>query len=405
MKNQAERLEQALRLWEDSCFLFGKCAELDRLGVKILEEGIPALNPFFHWHEFRDYLLSDQSRVFNSGRFEATDESGERVLMEHLSAYTCLPLALWCWNKHSRRIFRVSEELQTLLNLTSLDGMAWSDIPWPFESFAVTLDAPLALPRGGHLPDARFDTIIVYTHFVPVGDGTGLKKLIRFLLLDSELGNRVPLSRFDREEIDGLLSKAKQKFFQGESAKKLMGRIEAVAWGVSEVQGSTFYLDCSGADGLKIGETVGHVKQRSRIFMPCTDDQYLHWEAAARIVAGLCLYLTTLPPKTPHRSDWTPADPGIKRPDPRVITTGAEVCLVSSVYKLNAEEREVIERIGSRNYHELGVHFRIGHWRRKPGFGHDPAAKKVVHVRPTLVRRDRLPENAVPGGSANILGA
>lgn len=55
-----------------------------------------------------------------------------------------------------------------------------------------------------------------------------------------------------------------------------------------------------------------------------------------------------------------------------------------------------------RSYHELCAHFRRGHWRRPPGQGDDPTASKTVWVRPTLVRRDRLPEGALPGGSESI---
>lgn len=154
---------------------------------------------------------------------------------------------------------------------------------------------------------------------------------------------------------------------------------------------------------MKIRDTTAHVIENSTSLDGDDRKDASHFEIAARIVAGLCLYLTTLPTRTSHRSEWRPADSLAKRPDPRAITTGAEVCLVSSVYELTAQEREVIERVGPRGYYELCCHFRRGTWRRKPGFGQDPTAPKVVHVRPTIVRKDRLPEGAVPGGSANIL--
>jgi hypothetical protein len=48
---------------------------------------------------------------------------------------------------------------------------------------------------------------------------------------------------------------------------------------------------------------------------------------------------------------------------------------------------------------ELSCPFREGHWRRPPGKGDDPTAPRTVHVRPCIVRRDRLPKDGglLPG--------
>lgn len=88
------------------------------------------------------------------------------------------------------------------------------------------------------------------------------------------------------------------------------------------------------------------------------------------------------------------------------MTNDADVCTVSSIYRLTPEERKLIgdHAVSRRGTVELCAHFRRGHWRRPPGKGDDPTAEKTVWVRPTLVCRDRLAAGSMPGGNRTDVG-
>jgi hypothetical protein len=79
---------------------------------------------------------------------------------------------------------------------------------------------------------------------------------------------------------------------------------------------------------------------------------------------------------------------------------------VSSVIPLTPDELKFEElgqqtEAGTAKY-EMRTHWRQGYWSRKPGEGHDPNAEKSVWHRPTLVRKDRLPQDfGLPGGTAS----
>ena len=123
-----------------------------------------------------------------------------------------------------------------------------------------------------------------------------------------------------------------------------------------------------------------------------------------RVVVGLVLYLKTLPADSRHVSPPTqPFRSGL--PDRKVITNRWEVCNVTSVIPLTREERVFYGIEGNLEQQrqakrELSCHFREGHWRRPPGKGDDPTAPRTVHVRPCIVRRDRLPKDGgLPAGA------
>jgi hypothetical protein len=126
------------------------------------------------------------------------------------------------------------------------------------------------------------------------------------------------------------------------------------------------------------------------------------------LVSAFIAYLSTLPPGSPYLSDWTAKSKSYLRNkrgarDPRSITDGARICTVSSSYVLSQAEQAVIGRREQTGTYQVRPHFRRGHFRRRPGHGHDPAAPRVVWVRPTLVRADRLPPGGIPGGTEAVL--
>ena len=124
---------------------------------------------------------------------------------------------------------------------------------------------------------------------------------------------------------------------------------------------------------------------------------------AWQIVIGLAMYLKMLPPTSPHHGMWISADPQqrlLGSLDHRAITDESEICSVSSMRRLSAGERQLFfDYANGRSGFEMPVHFRIGYWHRPKGRGQDPEYPKTEWTHPTLVRADRLPQGAVPGGS------
>lgn len=311
-------------------------------------------------------------------------------------------MSLAPWTFHSRRVFHLTEELQALLAATSLRGMKWSDVSWLFPSFVVILEQPIVGDSG------KADCIVVNqalyrndrTQYVITSGELRLgdEKVLYMRLLPRELCNIGKLSTTLKKQIESAIA-AKQW-------RRVCNLIDVTPESGQPISGLTFALDMNRvADELVTKSIKGLVLESG---MPIDNrstfrtSSLTEWNEAARIVVGMCLYLSTLPLKSPHRSNWTPARQQSNKPDSLAVTSEAEVCTVSSVHTLTREEREVLGLEGAerqRAHYEVKTHFRRGHWRRPPGMGDDPNALKIVWVKPTLVRRDRLPENALPSGA------
>jgi hypothetical protein len=136
-------------------------------------------------------------------------------------------------------------------------------------------------------------------------------------------------------------------------------------------------------------------------------DDKVAQQQAVRILAGLCLYIRTLPPISKYRTKWQKAEVEPLVMPVQAITDEAEVCVVSTEFTLSPEERTIFS---SREVNEelagcmkKNPHFRRGFWKRPPGQGHNPDAEKSIWVRPTIVNRHLLREGELPLGAETIL--
>jgi hypothetical protein len=152
MKYLVRRLDQALRLWEDTCYMTNRLGTLERylvaMGQKLDGELESLDGAITSWNDFRGDLLRGIDLT------EAHNKYCSGPLVSPLHSF---PVSLNEWSRNSRRVFHLTEELLTLLSLTSLDGVRWSEVHWPFESFLVTLDQPLVDENG-----TSFDAILLY---------------------------------------------------------------------------------------------------------------------------------------------------------------------------------------------------------------------------------------------------
>ena len=129
----------------------------------------------------------------------------------------------------------------------------------------------------------------------------------------------------------------------------------------------------------------------------------LHAETLFQIVFGFCLYLSSLPPQSAHRSAWQKAlDKHERKANPRGIINEAEVCSVSSTIYLTTEQIELIESQETQAKREICPHFRRGHFRRPPGQGQNPEAPRTVAVAPTFVKRGLHEEGTLAAGAKTV---
>ena len=386
MKFLVRRLDQALRLWEDTCFMTNRLAHLERmlvtLGQKIEGEPTPLEGAVINWNNLRGDLL----------RGASADEINDKYLQGvALGPLHNFPLGLSEWSRNSRRVFHLTEELLTLLSLTSLDGIRWSEVNWPFDSFLVTLDQPLIDENGTH-----FDTILLYRFEVAEGWAVGVQ------LYSSNLEGYRPLTFDDRERINKLHARG----LTGPLGK-WSGRIAAWFKATGPIPFSISIplppglQDCFVTDSYRaIYDKLGH--SYTGLQEDGSSNETI--DAALRIAVGLCLYLATLHSESgEQQSSWEGVPREESKKDPRAVTREAKVCWVSSKYRLSQEESDVVESFRGRAHVSMCAHWRRGHWRRSPGQGDNPDAPKHVWVRPTLVRKDRLKPGELPGGSIALV--
>lgn len=392
------RLEQNLRHLEDTYFIMNACAMVTRESKG--GPAFPLQGPIVHFPEFRKWLLTRKpGEVFDHDRFSGKGEAYDAIgkLLGHAADF---PLYLTGWTVCSRRVYRLTSELQLLLNATSLQDVLWSDIHLPFDSFAIALENPIVDSKG-----KEFDTIMVL-RFGDTRDAAATV-FLGFFVLCSDVEKLPPLSEAEKIYISRIVRKKKferLKSFLNKRDDETRKHI------LDFLPGWEFLLKENRIADMLVTASLNELAKKSHgESKDWYEDERPVCESAMRIVLGLCMYLKSLPPLpavTPYRSDWTPI-PHPRKDDPLAVTKGSEVCTVSSIYTISEEERMILTNIqrvpGSQGGWEVRAHFREGHWRRPKGKGHDPTAQKTVWVRPTIVRRDRLPEGGVPGGTEKVL--
>ncbi len=383
------RLEQALRSWEDQCF-FKRV-----IGQALVAQGrqppCPVAGPLLNAPSFRSYVLREDAERFDADRYLLPLETAQA-----LGAWALVPATVWAWAKSSRRFFHLSEDLQALLNATTLDRMRWSDVDLPFQAFAVTLERPIEDAKGN-----AFDCILVCADRGPGPDGVETD-VLSFQMFARSFAERSPVSFFDRQQIE--------KALRERDWKKLDRCVKTARESTRGGHTSRFMLMMDKVGDEQVTESVQRLIFKTHSSVCNCGGTHDEWDAAVRQVVGMCLYLQSLKPKDPHRPKWQPGPKGnpAKAGQPRAVTSEAEVCVVTCANTLTADEREALLDHGKATHRASGEkrpHFRMGHFRRPPGKGNDPDQPKVVHVSPTFVRRDLLKKGELASGSTTTFAA
>lgn len=371
------RLDQTLRYWEERCFLLNAETQLAR-GVGVRPR-VPFSGPIVHYPDLRGHLLRSYDEEFDKERFLGSDMR----IADRLSPLSSFPYALYEWSKHSRRIFRISEDLQVQLENTSLDGVLWSDVKFPFDAYGIELESPISLSD-----DTSQDFILV--HGFDLGNR---RRGIVIRMLPTKLDEVHFLSKKERQTVTNLTTRRKWDRLNRWLLEFSSEHPDVLSF-------PSFHLDTTSLD-LPVLDTEALLQYIANLGddrspMDDMDRRRHYWRRAAELVVGFNLYLKQLPSSSPNMSDWQRT---ISTPDPTAITNEAEVCYITSTHPLTRDQIDHLKGSGRGGY-EMPWHMRRGYWSRKPGQGHIPDAPKVVWHPPQEIRADRRPQrDSLPGGS------
>ncbi|MBU6426760.1 hypothetical protein KGQ27_00755 [Patescibacteria group bacterium] len=383
MKTNILHLEGALRRWENYCFHLQTESILSRASGQHPDLVLPEQGPLVNAFNFRKYLLKCHSEEFDYSKYVGVDEVRKAVATAgHFLEF--LPCSLTAWTKYSRRVFHLSSDLAHILMATSLSDICWDEVPWPFDSFAITLETPIRDSRGHQLDCILFSR----------ETGIACKEDTMCIRAFAPGYCEIPaISPYVRQRIREAISKRRWGTASELLAKASDQKADTFA-AVSYIPYTFGKVTEEQSDGIEYFDKVTN-ETRIENF-----DEHAEFEMIKRLVVGLCLYLKTLPSESSHASDWQRVPNPTK--DATVITKEALVCSVDFCHKLSTDEKEALRVISSSarsTLVEISAHFRRGHWRRAPGTGDNPSAPKIVQVRPCIVRKDRLPQGSLPKGA------
>lgn len=372
-----ERLDQALAVWEEAMWicnikqLASRAKNKRDTGQETDSSSFPPLEgPIIHFKEFRRHLLEMGSiEDFDFKRFQLEPKPG---WVEGIQNSIFFASQLAAWTHASRRVYHIDSDLKALLGSTSLKGLRLSDIHFPFEAFAVSLDDPIEAENG-----FKYDFIL----FAPVRmviEGV-VRRFVSIRIYNTNLGHE---QLIPREAIDKMVDRGRPEDGEDKLRRKAR-RIKQLDLDTMSILADAGDIALTDLIGLTVNSQTTQ---------------------AYRIVFGLMLYLKAMADSRTATTEWRPVQKAKKSPlslDRRAITDEAEVCFVSSARKLNVDERQALNHFacGKVSDKEMPWHFREGYWRRPPGKGTDPTWPKTVLVQPTVVRIDRKPPEALAGGS------
>lgn len=400
MKGQmAWRLEEALRCWEDRCAIV--TARKAMYKAARVRDPLPD-SPFIHAPDFRRSLLASSNNGKPSGWIDerfippnpTTDADGHEKAAQQLTCLSRIPYLLSVWTRSSRRVFHITEELTQLLTATSLRGLCWDDVGWPFSAFAIALDKPL-IDRG-----ISYDCILASR--IPLNTQDKDTSPVFIMLFSELMGVYAHCHRQARETMERLVRQ--QKWQKANDAYRRW----ACWWGDCCHKHNSEGVESVGLPYEAIAErnvTDHAFDMRTEAGLPTRtgeDEPWGLYDSAIRLVVNLCTYLETLPPQIRLPFRRIPVQPHDGRRG--CITDSAMVCAVTAEHFLTAEERRlVLTDRDKKGGYTLPIHWRRAHTRREKGCGDDPTAPRTVKVRATLVNRHMLRPGELPGGTVAVL--
>ncbi|NTU99027.1 hypothetical protein HGA64_03415 [Candidatus Falkowbacteria bacterium] len=392
-RNAAQRLEQALGMWENINFILRITAETN--GAKGYDN-LEMEDVFLHADELREELLKcyEQTPDFDllSNRFYGITDNYFNT-MGHLAN---LPVALLSWTASSRRVYSLPNNLQTLLEWTSLDELKWSDIEWPLSSFCIRLERPLVDYDG-----KRYDFLLFARYDSIAEDGAEESNATVMLFSDLYDGYYA----FTAAERNGIRMAVKKK--KKKELLRIYGNrrlVEPGSWATSPIK--SFNFSISENEGAMIKDrAISFYCKESQEKVPANYHDVT--DAAIHIIVGLVLYLDSLEEGESEKLVWK-KPPYDKTKNLRHIDNAAQICDVLCVTKLSQRDHDFLAAVNEfvriNGHMGMPVHWRRGHWRRPWGTRGIPGSKKTKRISPILVNAaliDEFLEAGVPVGASH----
>ncbi|MCX6800288.1 MAG: hypothetical protein NT091_04045 [Candidatus Falkowbacteria bacterium] len=358
--------------------------------------------PLMHWRELRNYIMHTRKGIFDFKKFMAE----EKDLIDTTGRqYWLFPFLAFLWNKYSRRVFHLSNEVRQLIEITSFGQIKWNDLLLPFKAFAITLETPIKTEKDQYdlilvaridkedFPETEEDwlEIFLFSNDQALLVNSQEARTLQDCIDRKDWGKAILLIRDINKKVDGLKGTFVNSiiYFKESGDRPIVESLEKI--------------EAMIASKLKFN---WHHKE-DEIYKG--DEKWQIINAITQIVAGTCLYLATLRTNNPCKSSWQKPPPKSSslKLDPHAISLGAQICTLSASHKLTPTDKVDIQAIEDirqgKRPHEKCAHFRKGHFRCLPRKANDPNAPKCIIVKPALVRPDRLKEGQLPGGAKTTL--
>lgn len=369
-------LEGALRWWEEQSFLANLRNHWEAGNTTISKADERRLLEFGDQYR-SDLLRASKDYLFLSSKYQ--------LGLRREFTVTMTGAGIYAWNAMSRRVFTISDDLRVMLQATSFESAKWSEIPWPFDSFILMFEKPIDLDDGRSIRGVLRAKIKV--------EDQPVDKVHFIVLLPAALEDYPGstdkqcaqlIRMYQRNDAAGV-----REWSQRQAARQ---RNELTA-PVTMMYDENARLSLHTPAQWYRRPGSGPMKQEANAKITEIN----------RLVAAFSLYLSTLAVGTPeHKEHVRPGliPPAIARSDPRLVSLKSNVCRVTSSFKLTAAEMEAVEDAMERERTgEVVPHWRRGHFRRPPGLGTNPEAKRTVWVQPCFVNRRHLPDGVLPGGA------
>ncbi len=382
--NDALIVEMFLRVWEDVCFREHMAAVAANRQTEPAFENAPS---------FRDYLLQYRpGDVFDEKRFIPSHDPNIKLATGVMAA---APALIASWVSGSKRIFRLSAEMQARFETIGFGNLRLSDVLLPFPTFGIQLATPLQDSRE---KNGEYRFMFVWSSHLAVNIPLQHQQSVNFVLLPDVMrgyGGLDPLKRNQAQKafLDPSLPYPKRMRI-GKTLDELLVAHKKMYENSGPIGSMFAPSDALETDTL-IEDFFAEYKEKIRLH-----DVYMR---QARIALNLCLYLQSLPSSaetekgTEWKAEYLPKR-DLKAPFP-VITKRTEVCDIVGHHIIDAmviNKRSSAARAGGW---EMEPRWRRAHTRRPPGKGSDPTAEKSVKVRHYLIREDLVAQGRLVQGS------
>jgi hypothetical protein len=379
-KTKARVLDAFLRYWEDTFFMRQVTDTLNHEEVR---------GTVKHWSEFRQYARNFRlGQLYDLTRFHECPK-----LLVGIQDFTAILLS---WITNSKRVFRISTEMQIRFEMIRFGNIKVSDIILPFPAFGVELDTEMEYAQGG-----AFDFMVVSKYH----------ELIYPNIAEMCREKKEPLSAITT------YSSAQTTYRSIPTVKKkeILGNVQRGYSSKKDLKRDVMYLREKAIEG---GRQMG---RSETIIIPVSEDclaEDFLAEATKtfppedvkriRVIFNLCLYLQSLPAK--HMLDegkkWKEEPIENETPSESTLIRSANLCDIVGRHILDSMmvDKEGLVVLPGSGW-EQPPHWRRAHKRRPPGKGSDPTAEKSVKIPHALVRADRIPEfGGVIGSVAEVKG-